>query len=590
MTNNAPHLTAELFAAGNYTTVAMAGSPERWETYAAMGLIGKTQAAIDGLSRFDHPEARFYSAVASWMDGDETTAARILEKISTPHAKNLLALIRKPKIHVLAQLPWTRKPPHDLLTAAARDGKFKIQNISFHSQDLPNEPDADIRTFYNSQKPPDFYICQMVEWHVIPPNLQQLPCPILGATADYDVHTQTVYPWLWAFDELMIAGQTEWQDVRRLAPVPVSTFPKLYGIADTLPPIPSGPREIDVFLSGTVIHPYHPDKGRLLHQILRMPDHIKILFIDGFIVPNAYNMILGHSKVSFTYVRHSDGTVTRGLEALSMGCAVVVQKDSVLTLYAGEEEGVLTYQSEADNLVFAIRRILDNWPEFEQRARRGAEIIRREFALSRVASQYLRFLTFLAAKPRSQRKMQPAEQLDQKRTVLCKGWLPGGLAVLRNMRERNLARWQARLETEASPRLVIDMARELVLEYAAAALAKNSPSADNQLLTQAFSLYRTGLARFPQSLALRFNLIRTALHFGQPTDVKEALQLAEETLGMPASSFKIDVMEDVFPYDFFSTFFNYRKYFDLITESLVEGTPVNPPLHPPRTRGGKEGG
>ena len=67
-----------------------------------------------------------------------------------------------------------------------------------------------------------------------------------------------------------------------------------------------------------------------------------------------------------------------------MGCALVVQKGSVLTLYAGEEEGVLTYEFEALNLVPAIRRILDHWPEFEVRARRGAKVIRREFALSRV--------------------------------------------------------------------------------------------------------------------------------------------------------------------------------------------------------------
>ena len=61
--------------------------PDEWQTYAAMGLIGKNREAIEGLSRFDHPEARFYSAVASWIDGDEATAIATLEKIPTPHAQ-----------------------------------------------------------------------------------------------------------------------------------------------------------------------------------------------------------------------------------------------------------------------------------------------------------------------------------------------------------------------------------------------------------------------------------------------------------------------------------------------------------------------
>ena len=256
----------------------MTGGQDQWQTYAAMGLVGKSREAIEGLRRFDCQEARFYSAVASWIDGDEATAIATLEKIPTPHAQNLLTLIRKPKILVLAQLPYTRLAPHDLLTAAAHDKKFKIQNISFHPDDLPNRPYADIHQFYDPRHPPDFYVCTMVEWHLIPPNLQELPCPIIGQTSDYDAHIQTVYPWLQLFDEFLVTDQTEWQDVRRLVRVPVSTFPKSFGISDTLPPVSAKPRKVDVFVSGSAIHPYHPDKVRLLNQTLRLPDHVG--FVD----------------------------------------------------------------------------------------------------------------------------------------------------------------------------------------------------------------------------------------------------------------------------------------------------------------------
>jgi GT2 family glycosyltransferase len=579
----AAHVTAPhdplygMFASGNYTGVALAGAKDRWETYAALGLIGRTHEALKGLNRFHHEEARFYSAVASWIDGDESTAGRILESIPTPHAQNLLSFIRKPQIYVLAQLPWTRRAPHDLLTASKKDRKFKVQNISFHPDDLPNEPYVDICKFYDPNKPPDFYICAMVEWHIIPPNLQQLPCPIIGQTADYDLHIQAVYPWLQVFDEMVVTDQTEWEDVSRLVSSPVSTFPKSFGVSHTLPPIPPGPRPIDVFLSGTVAHPYNPDKAVLLHQIFRMP-HIKARCIEGFMLPGLYNMVLANSKVSFTYVRHPGSLPTRGLEALSMGCALVVQKGSALTLFVGEDGGVLTYDFDSGDLPAAINRILNQWPVFAQRARQGAAIIRREFALPRVASQYLRFLTFLAAKPRRQREIKSTEQLDQKRTVLCRGWLPGGIDILQKIRASNFARWHRRMDKNASPRLISDMARELVLEYATIPAGVNGPRADKQLLRQALKIYRDGLTRFPRSLVLRFNLIRVMLHFGQAQDISEAFQITEDTVTMPVSSWHIDVMEEVFPWDFHSLFFNYRKYFDLVTEHLAQGIPVAPIL------------
>jgi GT2 family glycosyltransferase/glycosyltransferase involved in cell wall biosynthesis len=571
---DAPHgLTPDSFAAGNFATAATSGSPRDWKRYAALGLLGKIREATEGLQRFDHPEARFYLAVTHWINGQDDMALRLLEGISTSHARNLLALIRKPQIQVLAQLPYTRRAPHDLLTAAAQDKKFKVQNISFHPQDLPNEPYADIHKFFSPQRPPDFYICQMVEWHLIPPNIQKLPCPIFGATADYDLHIQAVYPWLQLFDELIVTDQAEWEDVSRLVTVPVSVFPKSFGIPDNLPAISSSPRVLDVFLSGSLNHPYFAEKALLLNQLLGMKE-IRARCIDGFILPGYYYAALGNSKVTFTHIRHPGSMPTRGLDALSMGCAVLVQKGSVLTLYAGEEEGVLTYDSEAQNLVPAIRRILDDWPEFEKRARRGAEIIRREFSLSRVASQYLRFLTYLAAKPRNQREIKTSIQLDQKRMVLWKGWVPAPQPVFSKIRKENLDRWQTRVKSEKNPRLFIDMTRELVLEYAAVAVGIHTVADKGQLLDRAFQLYRTGMDEFPDSLVLRFNLIRTALHFGRPKDQATALKLAGETLDKPTEIWQVDPLDDVFPWDFFNTFFNYRSYFDRVTDHFTRGTDV----------------
>ncbi|MGH7172078.1 MAG: glycosyltransferase [Gemmataceae bacterium] len=570
------HTTAERFARGDYATVAREGGDKEWQTYAALGLIGKTREAVEGLTHFDHPEAVFYSAVARWIGGEDDAVPRLLEPIRTAHARNLLALLRKPRIDVLAQWSWRRFGCSDLLSGAAADPRFHVTNISFHPDDLPNKPYANIHDYLAASGPPDFYICAMVEWHLVPPNLQELSCPLFGQTADYDLHIQTVYPWLGLFDAILVTDPSEWLDASRLVRVPVYSFPKSFGVPDNMPPLGQGTREIDVYLSGTMLHPYHPDKAQLLHQLLEVPG-LRIQVINGFKAPANYYDDLSRCKICITYVRHPTALPTRGLEALAMGCALIVQEANVLTLFAGREQGVLTYQLDRNDLPEAVGVLLANWSDFAQRAEVGARLVREEFSLARVASQYLRFLTFLAARPRGPRSPCPTEGLYQKRCVLHKGWLPSEnlkhSPVLQGLAIDNQRRLQAALAAvPASPHALIDLARESVLANCHRAEAKLIPV--SQWLAFLRNVYRRAREHFPRSLVTRFNDIRVMLHFGTPDLVSEALVLLDETLEHPAEHWRIDVMEDVFPWDFFPQFFNYRTYFDRITEHLTQGTPV----------------
>lgn len=327
----------------------------------------------------------FTNAVKLRMAGDDTLAIKELTYCHSLHAQNLQRLIEKPCIHVLAQLPRITNGSQDLLFGATFDPKFKIENIGFDRQDLQNRPYADVHDFYDATSPPDFYFTQMVEWHLTPPNIQQLPCPIFGQTSDYDLHLQSIHPWLSLFDELIVNGPDEMEEVNRLSGVPVTAYPKTFTIADTLPPLPlPGPRELDLFVSGTILHPYHPDKARLFTRLLDVPD-FNMLFCKYFLTQEGYYEMLSHFKIALTFIRHADAMPTRGLESLAMGSALIVQKQSVLTHYFGEEEGVVTYDYEKDDLNDVIIRIKQEWPLFEQRARHGAEIVRREFSVARVA-------------------------------------------------------------------------------------------------------------------------------------------------------------------------------------------------------------
>ncbi len=61
----------DLFRMGNFVGAAKAGDREAWQTYAALGLVGKAHEALEGLARFDGPEPTFYAAVTRWIDGDD---------------------------------------------------------------------------------------------------------------------------------------------------------------------------------------------------------------------------------------------------------------------------------------------------------------------------------------------------------------------------------------------------------------------------------------------------------------------------------------------------------------------------------------
>ncbi len=562
--------TAAQFAVLNYGGVAMNGQENLWQTHAARALVRGYAQDFQNLAQFGAQDAQLHCAAAQWIAGDEDAAARILEQLPSQHARNLLQLIRQPKIKILAQLPWTRKAPHDLLSAAKRDSKFELRNISFHSEDHRNQPRADVHQFVDSGFQPDLYLSAMVEWHVLPPNLQELNCPIIGQTADYDLHSQVVHPWLQLFDELITTDPGEWSDVSGIVEAPVSSFPKVFGIREDLPPVPNGSRDLDFFISGTLLDPMHPDKVAHIHEVLGMPD-INLRVLRGFVCTEAYQALLGNSRASFSFIRRPGATPTRGLETLAMGCALALQQESMLNLFVGENEGIARYAPGPKNLSACIRHILDNWPQYAAGAQRGAEIVRREFALSRVASQYLRYVTFRAAAPRGQRRLQRQDQLAQQRTCVRVGWLPEDLTDRRHLMQSNVRVLNDQITVSPSACGINRLAREFLLEYAFYDHDSRQATPEPEMLDQAISVLKLGQRAFPTDLALRFNLIRAAIHFGDEEEKSDAYELAMQTLHTDLETWQLPTMADVLPIDFFGEHFHYRAYLDLITTETKEG-------------------
>ena len=558
------------FAAGDYHRVAASRRADRWRTFAALGLCGNCAPALDGLARFDDPDARFYEAVTHWIDGNEDAAARGLEACEDAHAEALLALIRKPRIQILSQLPWSQfgEGPHTVLDAARSSAKFSVRNIGCSPGDIQNAADADIHAYYDRNDPPDFYLAQMIEWQLIPPNLQELPCPIIGQTADFDLHIHVVHRWLRLFDQLIVTDTTEFDDVARLVDAPIATFPKTFCLPRSLPPPPPpGGRDIDLLLTGTTFHSYHREKAEILHQILRVPD-IEPFVVNGYLDWWQYHAMLARARLSVSHIRHPGASPSRGVETLAMGAVLLAQPETTLRLWVGEAEGLLSYDLTDGGLGRTVAQALAAFPKHEAAARRGMAIIREEFEPDRLGAQYLRFATFLAARPRGRRSRRAAP--PQRRLVAWQGWLPKDGNIHLRLHETALKTMQ---ETPADAQTVESLnapARDAMLDFVQATLEKSS-SRHAQFFATTLEIYRLALQLRAQSLALRFNFIRAALHFGGEPDIDQALVLARETLNADASTLELDPCDDVMTWDYCPEFFNYRSYFDLVTDTLMDG-------------------
>ena len=571
------------FNNGNFTEIALSPESNCWQYYAALGLIGVSEKALAGLSRFDCEDALFYTGAALWIQGNDSLAQEPLEACSTPSAKKLLSLIRKPCIDVLTQAPLGDSCQYVPDFTDFAEDRFRIKNIAPWRGPCTSwsglNPPGNAHEYVSGDFRPDFFVCREIEWQPIPLNLHELDCPVFGHTADYDAHLQAVSPLYSSFSRVIACGSYEWNELSRMLTVPVCSFPKAYGLRDHFPAlesIGSQERDIDLFLSGTVFHPFHPDKAKLVHGLLAQADEsLTLKIVPKHLAAAEYFRILGRTKICLPYVRLGGGSPTRGLESLAMGNALIVQKSCVLSAHLGEEDGVFICDYWNGELVELIKKVSKNWPDIAPCALRGARRAREEFSMKRVTSEYLRFLTVMAAvskNPESPDRLPSA----RKRSVISIGSTHDSNFYMESI---------SSMAGDWSASIINDLAREVLLFHVAGTdkvvLDKFSSWGRwsvpvTGLLSKALDLFRDGIELFPRFLALQFNLMRTLYHCGHLNDKGEARDLAIAIASSQESDWDIGPLDDVLPNDFFSEHFDYRGYFDLAVKVLGEGRRKDP--------------
>lgn len=560
--------TRTMFEAGNFVEAAGTRSADGWRHFAALGLVGGGQAALDGLARADDPEARLFHAFALWIDGQDDEARVMLDAApdSAP-ARRLRTLLERDRIRVLAFLPQNRQGPHSIFGACHADPRFQVDNVWFFAargDGLANHVDADIHHFYSARSIPDLMICEMVEWHVLPRNLHEARFFKVGHTSDFDIHAQEVMPWIQMFDAMLTLDHTELGRLRRALPGrAILTYPKVFTVRERQLP-DEREQPIDVLMTGTVHSDYHQDKNELVSRLTAIPGLNRVL-LNGFVGHDEYERLVQQSKLTLSFVRHSGTMPTRALESLALGTWCVLQHDSALRLYLPEDAAIIPYTHGqwdrfAADISDFLARYPDNREEYVRRVASSREALCRAFAPERVASQYLRFCAALPAITEAlamETGPVPARptRLLQKRGCVTKGWLPahGDEGVLRDVLNRNLA-----ITAESDDYTAFnDAGREQVIEYARlSGRGKVEPG----LLEGALTSFRTAIKAAPAALAPRFNLIRSGFHFGDATERRKAAALARETLELHgAAGLSLAPDDDLLPYDFYPSHFNAQQ-------------------------------
>jgi len=122
---------------------------------------------------------------------------------------------------------------------------------------------------------------------------------------------------------------------------------------------------------------------------------------------------------------------------------------------------------------------------------------------------------------------------------------------------------------EESSRLLNDLARERILAH-----YHDPHSEQPQWLDDVVAPLERAIGCSPTALVPRFNLARVLLHFGGPGQVRKAIALLDDTLGYPDTHWQVDLLDDVLPWDFCSSWFDYRSYFDEVMRAIGSPNPA----------------
>lgn len=572
----------EAFARGDYCYAARHAGDDRTLRGAALIMIGNTEEGLPLLDGASSPEALYYRAYGLLGHGEVKEAAKEVERCIAKcnrnqallnKAEKLKNLISRQRIRVLVQANNNPYPRHwQMVHEMKESAQFEIISIGFHAaDDIRIEPYETLESVLGKLPKgwaPDFYFCHQVEYNLMPVGIENAPLPIIGFTGDHDLHIHTCYHHLKLLDAIVVACSTDHSEVTRAYGIDSFTFCKVFGVdVDTFKP-PIDRKDIDIFFSGMVFHPYHDDKARLIDRLMQLSDKYNVRVFNYRLSDAEYAKYLAESKMTLTYVRRYGQVPSRGLEALRRGAVVLSQEGGEIELFFPEDYGVVPYR--ADNLEAVAERVLSQWEtKYKSAALRGMKKTIETFSLRVCVDRYLKFLALISSGIDIRARKRDNHIGSQLRYPSLLG--PGGPVVFTTnpyyIISKSYKMTQTRLEkllevqSDAYGFNILGQCYALNYFYNKQYLQINK----EKLLIAAMKTLEYGHSRFPSNLALLFNYGRICYHGGYTENAKRAFQ---DILSL--DNYQYDTLDSFYPYDFFPEFFPYRSLIDEVVNSLIK--------------------
>jgi hypothetical protein len=532
---------ADMFNQGDFMLAAEFADPESELKASALILAGLLEQGLELFDRLTNPSAHttLHAAFACWSLKQESRALQLLAEIAegTPasaEARHLAQLIARQEIRVFLtaafiplftdQSDSAREPEH-------RYGPFKVSHLATqvpktaHPYELHQPLDEYIARLREDQKP-DFFFAATPQW-ILPRGFEKVKIPKAIWCHDTDVFAYKTDESLALFDtKIVMISQEHFELSHILGSGCVSNI-----MSNSLcSPFPQAEnvtreRDIDLLFSGAALDEFHSEKARFISQISELAPEHRICVVSGHLDEPDYYRLLERSKFLPIVNRYCGCPSPRWRDALCHGANLLYPR---FTLYGQIVRGCQPFDNQS--LVEGIKRHIHAYAakEAEYDPALLYEDVARRFAIHQQSYDeiFLRLLKFVAFctlvrhRAHSSHSREPRNRLVWLMPALD-AHLFGQEAIL------NKVKTLAYATSPSSTWDDKDFNNAALLFRKLSATFPRPAGEKREWRARAETLLQDGIARFPRSLLLRFNLEHWRFHDSQGIDPQALVGFAE---------------------------------------------------------------
>jgi hypothetical protein len=349
----------DAWAAGDFMLVSET-APEDSELRAcAVVMAGLVSQGLERLERLAAltPRGMLIKAFAFWLLDRAPEALALLDRVppGSPDAAmalRLRRLVAAGEIRVIttaAVLPVLTKGDESARQPVRRYGQFEVSHYAtqFDRNAWPNELNDPFDTFIDGlgpQERPDFIFSQTPQW-MLPRNFERVTVPRVLWCHDTDVFFSRAADNLAAFDMRLMCTSQEHFELQHALGVPCMSSLLTEPMCMPPPrPVLKLEKDIDVVFTGAALNVLHSEKPRFLYQLAALSPRYRIEIVDGHIPESRYFDLLARARFLPVVNRYSGQPSPRWLDALAHSCCVLYPEGSG---YANVGAGCFAFRENA---------------------------------------------------------------------------------------------------------------------------------------------------------------------------------------------------------------------------------------------------